>query len=185
VAPGTYTVKLAAGSKELSRKLTLRKDPSSAATEADIQAQVEMLRELWDLCDAVAIRVNQIESIRKQIDDLEDRLEDRETASSVIAAAKELDDKLIALEGDLIDLKYTAGQDSLRWPARFYSKVGSLAGEVGSTDFPPTAQQIEVHEMYKSQWTAYQSELDDLLERDLAGFNNLLVEHEFPHIVTR
>jgi hypothetical protein len=56
---------------------------------------------------------------------------------------------------------------------------------VGSTDFPPTAQQIEVHEMYQSQWAAYQSEIRDVLEKDLAAFNDLLAQHEIPHIVTR
>jgi hypothetical protein len=64
----------------------------------------------------------------------------------IITAGEELDKKLIAVEGNLIQLKHIAGQDFLRWPARFYSKLGNLTGEVGSTDFPPTAQQIEVHE---------------------------------------
>jgi hypothetical protein len=144
-----------------------------------------MLRELWDTSNAVADRVNQIESIRKQIYDLSARLEKDESASSIITAGEEIDKKLIAVEGNLIQLKHIAGQDSLRWPAKFYSKLGRLAGEVGSTDFPPTAQQIEVHEMYKAQWATYQSELDEVIEKDLAPFNNLLAEHEFPHIMTR
>ncbi len=84
------------------------------------------------------------------------------------------------MEGNLIQLKHIAGQDFLRWPARLYSKLGSLAGEVGSTDFPPTAQQIEVHELYKAQWAAYQAQLDEVLNKDLPAFENLLKEQETP-----
>ncbi len=68
-------------------------------------------------------------------------------------------------------------------PGRFYSKLGSLAGEVGSTDFPPTAQQIEVHEMYKAQWATYQTELNAVLDEDLAAFNRLLKENKIPHVM--
>ena len=174
VAPGTYTVKLTAGEKELTRKLVVRKDPKSVGTEADIREQIEMLRELWDMSDAVANRVNQIESIRKQIDDLSALLKDDEGASEIITAAEKLDEKLVAVEGNFIQLKHIAGQDFLRWPGRFYSKLGRLAGEVGSTDFPPTAQQIEVHEMYKAQWAVYRAQIDEVLNEDLTAFNQLL-----------
>jgi hypothetical protein len=183
VAPGTYTVKLTAGGKELTRELVVKKDPRSAGTEADIRVQIEMLRELWEMSDAVASRVNQIEWIRKQVDDLCGLLEDDEAASDIIAAGEELEEKLMAVEGNLIQLKHIAGQDFLRWPGRFYSKLGRLASEVGSTDFPPTAQQLEVYEMYKAQWVEYRAEIDAVLNQDLAAFNRLLEEHEIPHVM--
>jgi hypothetical protein len=183
VAPGTYDVTLWVGEKELTQKLIVKKDPNSAGTEADIQAQIEMLGELWDISDAVAGRINQIEIVRKQIYDLNERLEGRDDAP-IIAAGDELDKKLIEVEGHLIQLKHIAGQDFLRWPGRFYSKVGRLAGEVGSTDFPPTAQQIEVHEMFKTQWATYEAQIDEVLGKDLAAFNTLLKEHEIPHVMT-
>jgi hypothetical protein len=173
-------VTLTVGEKEITRKLVVKKDPNSAGTEEDIRAQVKMLRELWDTSNAVAERVNQIETIRKRIYYLKARLKDEESASAIITAGEELDKKLIDVEGNLIQLKYIAGQDFLRWPSRFYSMLGSLAGEVGSTDFPPTAQQIEVHELYKTQWAAYQAQLDEVLNKDLPAFENLLKEHETP-----
>jgi hypothetical protein len=142
-----------------------------------------MLRGLWDMSDSVADRINQIESVRKQIADLSAILEGKEAASTIIAAGENLEEKLIAVEGKLIQLKHIAGQDFLRWPGRFYSKLGRLAGEVGSTDFPPTAQQIEVHEMYKAQWATYQAEIEVVLNEDLAAFNRLLEEHEIPHVM--
>jgi hypothetical protein len=44
--PGTYTVQLSIGGKQLTQKLEVKKDPHSAGTEADIQQQVKVLFEL-------------------------------------------------------------------------------------------------------------------------------------------
>src|SRR5439155_9307081 len=44
--PGNYTVKLSVGGRELTQPLTVRKDPHSGGTEADLQAQMTMLLDL-------------------------------------------------------------------------------------------------------------------------------------------
>ena len=65
------------------------------------------------------------------------------------SAAEALDDALIELEMGLTDLRLSGGsarQDALRWPRQLYAKITSLAGYIGSSDFPPTAQHLEVHE---------------------------------------
>ena len=185
VAPGTYTVKLTVNEQEFSQKLKVKKDPNSAGTEADIQAQIKMLLELRDNSNTVADMVNQIESIRKQIYDLSALLKEDQSASPIITAGKELDKKLIAAEANLIQLKHTGGQDSLRWPTKFYSKLGRLAGEVRKTDFPPTTQQIEVHEMYKEQLATYKTMFHVLLNKDLPALNNLLKEKNIPKIIAK
>ena len=41
--PGTYTVKFSAGGSEQTERLTVRKDPHTEGTEADIEAQTQML----------------------------------------------------------------------------------------------------------------------------------------------
>ena len=185
VAPGTYTVKLSVGEKEFTKKLSVKKDPNSAGTEADIQAQLKMLLELRENSNTVADMVNQIESIRKQIYDLSELLKEDQSASPIMTAGNELDKKLIGVEENLIQLKHTGGQDSLRWPEKFYTKLSGLAGEVGSTDFPPTRQQLEVLEMYKKQLATYQAQFNELLNTGLLDFNNLLKQQKIPNIITR
>jgi len=68
--PGTYTVKLSAGGRELTQPILVRKDPHSAGTEADIEAQTNVLVELRrDLNTAVSL-LNRIELVRAQIESL-------------------------------------------------------------------------------------------------------------------
>ena len=59
--PGSYTVKLSAGGRELTQPLTVRKDPNSGGTEADIEAQMRVLFELRQDIESAAGVVNRIE----------------------------------------------------------------------------------------------------------------------------
>jgi hypothetical protein len=182
-APGTYTIRLRVGDEEFEKELVVKKDPHSAGTEADIRAQVEMLLELRDNASTVADMVNQIEWIRKQIYDLTALLEGDSDTSSVASSAKELDKKFIGLEENLYQLKLTGrGQDSSRYPDKLLSKVPRLASHVGASDFPPTTQAIEVHEIYREQIANYKTELAGLIDKDLLDFNTMLEEKSIPKI---
>jgi len=149
VAPGTYTVKLNVGEQEFTQKLEVRKDPHSAGSEEDIRVQTKRLLEIRDNMNTVVDMINQIELVRKQIYDLTEFLKEDEDAEPVIAAGKELDKKFIDLEDILFSMGLTGSGDALRWPDKSYVKLGSLAASIAQSDFVPTTQHVEVHEMFK------------------------------------
>ena len=183
VSPGVYSVKLKVGEKEYTQKLEVRKDPHSAGSLADIQAQTKILLEIHENVNTLTAMINQIEWIRKQIYDLIEMLEEGENAEPVIKAAKELDKKFIAVEDTFFSMGLTGSGDGLRWPDKFYVKHRFLASSIGGSDFPPTTQQIEVHEMFKQQLADYQDRLKQLLSQDLSAFNALLKEKNIPNII--
>jgi hypothetical protein len=182
--PGEYTVTMRMGEKTLSQKLTVVKDPHSEGSEADIQAQTEVLLEIYAEMNEVADMINRIEWIRRQIYDLKDKLKGRENTAEVIQAGEEVDKKIIELESELFAMEVTGSGDSLRWPDRFFVKFRFLAGQVGSSDFPPTDQQIEVHDMLKKQLADYKIRLDQLIEGEIAAYNGKLKAEQLPHILT-
>ena len=183
-APGMYTVKLTVEGQELSQKLTVKKDPNSTGSEADIRAQVKMSLEIRDNINSVVDMINQFEWIRKQIYDITTLLKGDKDNAPVISAKDELDKKLIAVEKNLFQMKLTgAGQDGLRLPVKLYAKLGRLAGYVGQGDFPPTTQQVEVHEILKKQLATYQNQFNELLSKDIVAFNNLLREKNIQNII--
>ncbi len=182
-APGTYTLKLRVGERELIRNLTVRKDPNSSGTLADIQAQVEMSLEIRDHLSAVVEIINELEWIRKQIYDLSDRLEGKVAFEPVVTAGRELDEKLIGFEENLFQMRLSGGsQDVFRNPSKLYARLGFLYSDVESSwgglgsDWSPTAQAIEVHQLLKGRLATYQGEFQILMDHDIPEFNALLTE---------
>jgi photosystem II stability/assembly factor-like uncharacterized protein len=175
VAPGTYTVKLSVGGQDFTQKLVVQKDPNAAGSEADVQAQVKMLLEIRDQSSNAADALNQLESMRKQILDLNVMLKDDASKAAVVKAGADLEKKLRDLERAFFDQRLTGGsQDALRWPVRLYAKLSALAGDVSSGDFAPTSQAKEVHALLTKQLNDALGQLDNLLSGDIAGFNKLL-----------
>lgn len=104
-------------------------------------------------------------------------------AEPIIKAGQELDRKLIEYEDFFFPVGLTGSGDELRWPDKFYAKLGFLAGHVGESDFAPTAQQREVHELLKKQLAEYQAKLLQIIDVDVAGLNKMIAEKNVPHII--
>jgi hypothetical protein len=177
--PGTYTVKLSVGGRDQTQLLVVRKDPNTAGTEPDIQAQTRMILELRrDLNTAVNV-VNRIELVRSQLEALGRNLDD----ASIKQAAGELNQKFTDLEMLFIDLRITGAQDGVRYPAKLISRFGYLASGISAADFAPTNQQAEVQKLLAERVRAYVVQFDALIEKDLAAFNGMLRSRNVPNIV--
>jgi hypothetical protein len=103
----------------------------------------------------------------------------------VLSAGRALEQKLLEFEQGLIQLKLTggtAGQDSLRWEAMLETKLASLASNIAKSDFAPTDQQAEVHEMFQQEVGRHNKRFSDLVATDLAGFNKLLRDRKVENI---
>ena len=180
VPPGNYSVKLTVDGKEYTQPLTILKDPSSAGSDADISRQMTLLWDLRKDMESAADMVNQIETIRAQLDSLRGLVKD----ASVKTAADDLDKKLTDIEDNLIQRRFTGqGQDTVRWPPKLISKLNYLASGVGGSDFAPTTQQQEVYTTFKAQLTDLRRRLDAVLGTDLANFNRMLREKNVGNVI--
>ncbi len=119
--------------------------------------------------------IDKMEWIRRQIYELRPSLQGRSNAA-VEEAADELDDKLEAIEEELFPVNHLTGAtyDSFRSPHRLYGRLGALAHRVRTSDFAPTDQALELHEVLKERMTTQQGQLDALMEGDIPAFNRML-----------
>jgi photosystem II stability/assembly factor-like uncharacterized protein len=183
--PGAYSVKMTVDGKDYTQKLTVIKDPHSNGTEGDIQVQTKFISSLTDQMNNLADAVNQMELIRAQLSVLEAEIGSDANAAAIKAAASQLNDKIVAIEDKLVSLKATGhGQDTVRWTPALVSKLGYLAGEAESSDYPPTTQQVVVSDELKERAATYRQQLRNLLGKDVADFNNMLRQRNVANIVT-
>jgi photosystem II stability/assembly factor-like uncharacterized protein len=182
--PGNYTVKLSAGGQELSQPLTVKKDPNSAGTEADIQAQTAMIMEVRKDLESAVDMVNQIEMVRSQLETLRGILRASADSTPIRSAAEDVDKKLTAVEDKLVQRKLTGqGQDDTRWPSMLVRKLVYVAGGL-SGDYPPTTQQREVYAMLKARLADNRSQLDQVVKSDLAAFNKMLQDRNIGAVIS-
>jgi hypothetical protein len=182
--PGTYTVTLTVGDEKFTQKVNVLKDPHSAGSESDIQAQTRVQMSLYEQMSSLGAIVNQIESLRAQLVSLGKELGSDDTSKPVRKAADELGEKLSGIEGTLLQLKLTGrGQDDCRWAPMLVQKVDYLFHQLdASADFPPTTQQTAVQEELKQRGEKAAQDFQQVVGKELAAFNGMLREHNVGNI---
>jgi hypothetical protein len=180
--PGRYTVKLAVDGVEQAGTVPVRKDPTSGGTEADIAAQTAVLAALRADLEKGAAAVHRIEGMRVQLAALARSVGDASLAQS----ARALEEKLADLEMNLVDLRLTGtGQDGVRFASKLLSKFGHLANGVGSSDYRPTDQQLEVQRILEGELQQHLQSLDAIVASDLKALNDRLRAGNVPYISDR
>jgi hypothetical protein len=178
--PGAYKVKLTVGGQQFTQPLAILKDPHSSGTEADIRSQYAFLQGVQTNLKNVGEMINQVETLRKQTEDLKNA--SNASSTQVRNTAGVLDQKLTEFEENLYQLRITGGQDGMRWPGKIEQKLGHIASELQDADFPPTSQQLAVNREYTEQIREWQSQFKQLLSNDVAEFNNFLRAQNLPSI---
>jgi photosystem II stability/assembly factor-like uncharacterized protein len=169
--PGRYTVRLNVGGQSFSQPLEVRKDPNTTATDVEIRASVDLQRSMQNDMNTSTEMLGTIESARSQIQSLLGG----GVAADVKAGGDSLERKLITVEENLIDLRLTGrGQDGVRYPVKAIGQLSYLAGQLGSSDFAPTAQQRAVRTVLGERVRATHQALIRLLQTDLTQYNALL-----------
>jgi pantothenate synthetase len=109
---------------------------------------------------------------------------DDETGKAVKDAADALDKKIVAAEEPLHQMRQTGrGQDLLRYPGKLIDHLMFLASGVSVADFAPTASQLEAHEELKKETATRKAEMNEVLAKEVAAFNRLLLDRGVPHVV--
>jgi photosystem II stability/assembly factor-like uncharacterized protein len=180
--PGTYTVKLTIGGRDYTQSLTVRKDPHSAGTEADIAAQTSLLTEVRGHMNTTADAINQLEYVRAQVQSIARSVPEGELRR----AAAELEGRLSDAEMKLIELRLTGtGQDGVRFGAKLLQKFNYLANGMAGSDDRPTDQHLEAAGVLEGRLKESLTEIGALVDKDVASFNDMLRRASAGQVVTR
>jgi hypothetical protein len=170
VPPGTYRVRLVVGEQTFEQDFEVRKDPRVPATDADLQAQFELLRQLRQRLSDSHQAINELRAIRRRAEDWAARAKDKPELESVAEAAQAVVERLKPIEAELIQVEARSRGDSLNYPVRLNGKLAALVGVVASADAAPTASAKQVFGELSSR---VQAQLDQLAEAVVTEVGNL------------
>ena len=176
VTPGKYSVRLRINGQTFTKPFEVHKDPSITASDADLMASTAVQIRIRDHMSAAADMVNNLEIVRKQIED-DLKANDKPDAAR---ALRELDQKLLAVELRLVSRTEMHSDD--KWYVESYKVyqnliwlngvVNSGAGDVaGGADERPTDASIGVLDGLSKELNAARAEYRNAIDRDVAAFN--------------
>jgi photosystem II stability/assembly factor-like uncharacterized protein len=215
VNPGVYTLKLTADGQTASARLEVLHDPRTLpqavldkvykalgaakppslaevlrrvepeALEADLGAQLELALRVRDDIGRVARTVEQIRSVRGQLEARNRLLEGEAKAGGLVKASRELLPRLDVLEEKLHNPRAKVAYDILaqKGGAKLYSQLAWLFEMLKDGDGPPTQGIREVHEEQADLLRRYVSDWEHLRAAELGRLNEMARQLELPGVV--
>jgi hypothetical protein len=182
--PGKYQIRLTVDGKSQTAPFEVTMDPRVNVSQADLQKQFELLIQIRDELSRVYDTVNQIQDVRAQVDGLRKRLPDNGTVKPTLAAAAELDKKMLSVRDDLSQMNIKSNEDSLAFPQKVDSKLAGLAMAVGvGTDSAPTEAEFQVFDKLKKQADISIAHWAEIQKVELADFQKMIAGQNIQAIV--
>ena len=173
--PGTYQVKLTAGSFSQTVPLELRIDPRlKNVTQADLQKEFDLATKIAASNQALHVAVNQIRDLRAKLTTLKKWSGESAQAKQVIAAADDLNKKITPIEEKLMQVQMKSSEGNLRYPNQLNEQFDSLSHTVEYADSAPTKPQIAVYDYLNGKLQEQLQALREVLDRDVPALNNLM-----------
>lgn len=178
--PGKYTVRMNVDGQTLTKPLEIVLPTDSHGTAGDIQSSVRLQLKVRDDITASADMTNQIEWMRKQ---LEDQKKANQGKADVLKAMDAIDQKLQDVEYKIISRAEALSDDKYFQTAyKIYlnliwlnGEIGTGAGDVaGSADYGPTETANSLVFELEHQLAAVQTEYKTVMEKDVPAYNSTI-----------
>jgi hypothetical protein len=183
--PGAYQVRLEVGGDSQTQAFNLVRDPRVTASQADFYAQFTLLMQIRDKLSDTHDCVNQLRSIRQQVEEWVKRAAGHTSAAAVSQAAEALLEKLSAIENVLIQVDSKGARDRLNLPVTLNAKLSELTSVVAAGDFAPPQQAYEVFHDISRRIDQPLKQFEAVIDEDVSVFQHLIQELGIPAIVPR
>jgi photosystem II stability/assembly factor-like uncharacterized protein len=172
--PGKYEARLTVEGKPYSAPIELLSDPRAKISEADLQKQFTLAKQVRDLTDSDHKTVLEIRDLRSQLDALDKRLGKSEGDKAVRSAADDLKKKISTIEDQLISSKSTANEDQLNYGNMLSSQLAYLENSVDDSDVAVPQAEIEQIGVFRGEMEKLETDWQTVVKKDVADLNELM-----------
>jgi len=180
--PGKYVVRLTVGDQVLTQKATVKPDPRSKASPADIAAQFAFQVELRDRMIQISDLIKAIQSVRKQVTDARARFENGADGQQIcdrILAKLDSIEEVLHNPHTKVDYDVLAGREG---GAKLASRLNWLGSGTASRNGPPTQGMVDVAGRIERSLVGEEALFQQLVAGDVAALNTAARQHEMPLI---
>jgi len=172
--PGQYQARLTVAAGRYPVPVEIKADPRVHASQADLEKQFELSSKIRERVTQLSDTVNQIRSLRSQLETLRKRLAGNAEHKPIASAAEDLNKKMTVVEEALMQVKSKSSEDPLNYPNQLFEKLVVLRRTVESADGPPTQQAGEVLEELSRKVEEQLVRWRELEAKDLAALNEMV-----------
>lgn len=180
-APGMYYYKLTSGRDSIEGNFWIKANPVYNLTQQDYDDQLNFLLTIRDKFTEIMKAIKNIREIRKQLNDLSDRM-GKDYPKEVKQMADSINKQMTLIEEALHQTKAKSGQDVLNYPIRLDDKISGLYDFAASGNAAPAKQVKDAYAELSSQADLQLMKLKKIIGEDLVQFNALVREKALPLI---
>ena len=182
--PGTYEVRLQVGDHTFAETFEVVNDPRSPAGLDELREQLECLLAIRDKLSELYAGVKRIRETSEELGRWCSRLDGSGHAEAA-QAGRTLRDALAEVESVLILPGDQADSVGLHHRVRLNAALASVIGVVDAADARPPVAARTLAAEYMAEIDTQLERLEDLLTRDLGGFNCMVSEAGLPPVAAR
>lgn len=175
--PGNYVAVMTYAGKAIKQNFKVAKDPRSAASSEDLQAQFTFIKEIQDKVSEAHQAIIDLRKVKAQVNDFQSRL-NKEKAKDVIVYGDSLVARLETVEKALYQTKNRSGQDPLNYPIQLTNKLAHLNSLVGIGSFRPTEQSYTLKAELTTKIDAQLADYRQTLEQMVPAYNRMVRKAE-------
>ena len=173
--PACYRVTLTVGDEAQSEDFEIVKEAGVEASQADLQAQFDLLLTIRDKVSATHKSINQMRDVRAQLKGWRERLAGLESAAGIIDGAKALEAQVLEVEKELMIPDTRPGwPDAMNHGDRLATQLSNLSFNVNLGDYKPTDYEQEAFAEIAADIDGAIDKFNDIVDGDLAEFNTML-----------
>lgn len=173
-SPGKYTITLKMGEKNISTDAEILPNPLYSTTAAEYREYNTVMSSMETAVTKMHQMVNSMNAKREQLALLNASLPADSKYNSMRTEGLELVKKMKAWDDDMVQRKSKAYDDAENFPNKFTSNYLFLMNQTES-EIPKVNQpSMDLLKELNAQWLVLKNRGDEILDKDVTGFNKLL-----------
>ena len=175
--PGAYRARLTLGDPATGDTtvqevaFTLVPDPTLAVSASDLEAQFAFQMAVRDELTKAHRAIKDIRALQQQLAGLEKRFSDQEAFAPLLETAKDLGEKITAVEKALYQTQNESRQDPLNFPIRLTDKLSSVNGAASFGQWRPTDAMVAVRDQLFAKIDEQLETWKTLRDEDIPALN--------------